>query len=251
MRRISAVVTGGLVLGALSVLFARARLRTLTVFAHRGFASDAPENTLEAVAWAAPRADAIEVDVRRCGSGELVCVHDATLERVAGVSTPVRDLEWDHLRKIELTAGGTVPRLADVLAALADDPDPPLLTVELKECGLADDLLDVLAGYDGDVLVSSFDAAVLASLRRREDSLALAYICRDARGALSVAERYDCVAIHPRADLCARTLLVARAHRHGLAVTAWTVDSRLEAALVALLGVDGVFSDRWLALESR
>ena len=55
----------------------------MRLIAHRGFAETFPENTVLAVREAARWADAIEVDVRRCGSGEIVCLHDATVDRVS------------------------------------------------------------------------------------------------------------------------------------------------------------------------
>ena len=50
--------------------------------AHRGFADDYPENTPLAFRKASERADAVEMDVQRCGSSELVVFHDAYLDRL-------------------------------------------------------------------------------------------------------------------------------------------------------------------------
>ena len=57
----------------------------MRLIAHRGFAGVNPENTLQAVEAAAGVADAIEVDVRRCESGDLVVIHDETVDRLQGV----------------------------------------------------------------------------------------------------------------------------------------------------------------------
>lgn len=216
----------------------------MTLFAHRGFASEVPENTVEAVQFATSRADGVEIDVRRCGSGELVCVHDDSLERLTGVDRRVDETDWETLRELEVADGATIARFEDLLAVV---PDDVLLNVELKERGLADDLLEALEGHDGEVLVSSFDADALAEVRARDETVPLAYVFRtaspSARAVLETAADLDCVAVHPRVDLCFRTAIVPRAHRRGLAVNAWTIDSRLEAALVAVTGVDGVFVD--------
>jgi len=48
----------------------------MQVIGHRGCADVYPENTVRAVTRAANFLDAVEVDVRRCGSGELVVFHD-------------------------------------------------------------------------------------------------------------------------------------------------------------------------------
>lgn len=219
------------------------RVRSHTVFAHRGFASEAPENTVEAVERAAPRADAIEIDVRRCGSGELVLFHDETLDRLTDATGRVDETDWERLRTLTVAdSGALVPRFEDVLEAV---PSDTLLNVELKERGLAPDLLEAIAGEEFDVLVSSFDRTALTQVRSLAPDLPLAYIFRDdPAGGLRVAEDLDCVAIHPRKGLCVETDLVDDAHDRGFDVNAWTVDSRTEAASLALRGVDGVFADR-------
>ncbi len=63
------------------------------VHAHRGGSYLAPENTQAAFGKAVELGvHFIEFDVRTCATGELVVVHDATLERVAGVDAAVADL---------------------------------------------------------------------------------------------------------------------------------------------------------------
>lgn len=219
------------------------RVRSLTVYAHRGFASVAPENTVEAVEAVDGRADGVEVDVRRCGSGELVCVHDADLERIAGVPAQVADLDVAQLRDCRVgAADACVATLAGVLAAV---PDDCRVVVECKERGLIEDVLAAVDDADVDAVISSFDPTVLATARATDASIPLAFTIReDPARALAVATALECEAIHPRLDLCLRTLLVPRAHRQGLEVVAWTIDSGRGAILAAIAGADGVFADR-------
>ena len=69
------------------------------VIAHRGARDVAPENTLAAFAAAAAAgADGIELDVTRCASGEIVVIHDDTLDRTTDGSGPVADMPYDLLR---------------------------------------------------------------------------------------------------------------------------------------------------------
>ncbi|EMA29200.1 glycerophosphodiester phosphodiesterase [Natronobacterium lacisalsi] len=237
-------MAGGVV-GSASLLFATAaRVRSVDVIAHRGFAAERPENTLEAVRYAVSLADGIEVDVRRCGSGELVCVHDETLERLTGgaVADRVGRLDWEELRHVSIgSSDARVPRLAEVLEAV---PPDVRLNIELKERGLAPDLLGLLEDFDGAVVVSSFDPTALWQVGSLTDNVPLAYIFSEAPGrGLETAADLECVAVHPSTGLCYETDIVDRAHERGFAVNAWTVDSGLEAARLALTDVDGVFSD--------
>lgn len=238
------LLAGGVVGSASLLLGTAARVRSVDVIAHRGFADERPENTLEAVRYAASRADGIEVDVRRCGSGELVCVHDETLERLTdgAVTDRVGRLDWETLQGVSIgSSDARVPRLAEVLEAAPPDVQ---LNIELKERGLAPDLLGLLEEFDGTALVSSFDPTALWQVQSLTDSVPLAYIFSDEpdRG-LETAADLECAAVHPSTGLCHETDIVDRAHEHGFAVNAWTVDSGLETAWLAIAGVDGVFSD--------
>src|SRR6266568_827837 len=101
------------------------------VAAHRGVASGAAENTIEAFTNAIDvGADMIEFDVRRTRDGELIAFHDAF---VGG--TPVNGLTRDD---IEVAAGVRPPLLAEVLRVCAGRIR---LDVELKEDGYVRDVM--------------------------------------------------------------------------------------------------------------
>ena len=143
----------------------------MRVVAHRGRASRGPENTLAAVERAVPHVKTVEIDVRRCESGEVVAVHDATLGRLTGVDRRVSDTPWTILRDPRvLGSGARIPRLRDVVEAL---PATVGLNVERKEHGLAADVETLVAGHP-DVWASSFDAGALA-----ETSLPRAFLFDD------------------------------------------------------------------------
>lgn len=59
------------------------------LIAHRGASGEAPENTIAAFDLALSQgADVIELDVRIRGDGELITLHDPTLERTTGDPRP-------------------------------------------------------------------------------------------------------------------------------------------------------------------
>ncbi|WP_327052552.1 glycerophosphodiester phosphodiesterase [Halomicrococcus gelatinilyticus] len=207
--------------------------------AHRGFAGEHPENTLRAVREAADRADRIEVDVHRCGSGELVVFHDETLSRLTDAHGPVAETPWPELRDLEvLGSGETIPRLDDVVDAV---PDGVGLNVELKHAGIADPVLAATTDVD-DVLFSSFHRRALAELRDRDPDATLAYVSDRGPNCVDTAVDLGCSFVHPAKELCDETL-VDRAHVAGLGVNAWTVTTREEAATLQAAGVDGVIAD--------
>jgi glycerophosphoryl diester phosphodiesterase len=207
--------------------------------AHRGFAGVHPENTLLAVRESAPVADWVEVDVRRCGSGEPVVIHDATVDRVTDASGPVADFTADELAGLSvLDSGEGVPTLRAVLDALPADTG---LNLELKEPVY--DAVELAREHGPErVLVCSFEADWLGAVGERTD-LDRAYLAAtDPRAAVSTAATLDCVAVHPRHSLV-DTELVERARDHGLAVRGWTVERRSAADRLRGAGADGVVAD--------
>ncbi|RDZ63557.1 glycerophosphodiester phosphodiesterase [Haloferax sp. Atlit-12N] len=207
---------------------------------HRGCPALAPENTLAAFDAAAKRLDWVELDVRRCGSGELVVFHDETLDRVTGATGRVADTSLADLRKLTIgDSDESIPTLAAVFDAL---PDRVAVNVELKEIGLADDLAAVVGDAEHEVLVSSFDADALREVREAS-VLPLAFLfAADWGSALSVATALNCTAVHPHYDLLS-SARVEEAHDRGFEVNAWTVPDREVARRLREYGVDGVIVD--------
>jgi glycerophosphoryl diester phosphodiesterase len=129
------------------VLLGGSRERTVSflvvkpvVIAHRACPRHAPENSLEGIAKAAELgSDLVEIDVRRTADGDPVLLHDRWLLRTA--RRPKR-LEWvssAKVKKLRTRGGGTIPTLAEGLAALG-----PRLGVAI----------DVKDGGAGDVVIS-------------------------------------------------------------------------------------------------
>lgn len=71
------------------------------IWAHRGASGYAPENTLEAFSLAVEqKADGVELDVQLTKDGQLVVIHDETINRVSNHQGYVKDFEFDELRSI-------------------------------------------------------------------------------------------------------------------------------------------------------
>jgi glycerophosphoryl diester phosphodiesterase len=215
----------------------------MRLIAHRGFAANRPENTRRAVEEASARADAIEVDVRRCESGELVVIHDETVDRVTDGEGPVAEHTLSELRALDvLGTGEGVPTLAEILRTV---PESVGVNVELKERGTAADALGLMASLHPQTVVSSFSARALAACREADASIPRAYITAEAgTESVETALELDCGYLHPGLEACEERL-VNDAHHAGMSVNVWTVDTRSEASSLAEIGVDGVIADRW------
>lgn len=116
--------------------------RVAQLIAHRGSSADRPENTLAALRRAIEAgATAVEVDVRRTKDGQLVLLHDPSLDRTTSGRGPVRERTLDELRSLDAGAwfgtekrfaGERLPTLADALREARDKID---VLLDLKEQG--------------------------------------------------------------------------------------------------------------------
>lgn len=238
----------------------------MRVFAHRGCPDRGPENTVAALRRAAPHVDAVEVDVRRCGSGELVAFHDVRLSRLlrhpdgSAAVGRLDDTDWATLSALRVRDSDQRVSLLSEVVDAADEVGLAL-NVELKETGLAADAVASLEGFDGEILVSSFDPAVLREVQAVADHpVALivdaGIVTRRStawRRGLSVAVDLGAAAIHPAHRLLLGTGdpadQVRAAHDAGVAVNAWTVRNAAPVESLLSAGVDGIFVDDWAYLE--
>lgn len=211
--------------------------------AHRGFGGYYPENTVGAIERDARTdgIDAVEFDVRRCGSGELVVIHHDHVAAISDSHGDVDDLSATELAAISVEGSGQgVPKLDAVLDAVPPDVG---INVELKQIGLAEDVLEAVRGIENDVVISALDPNVHALWETRvtDDSIPLAcnFGVRPEEG-LEIAELIGCSYANPHWALCLATDVVDRAHEMGMEVHAWPVGSRLVAEALRRRGVDGI-----------
>ncbi|MBK5305604.1 MAG: glycerophosphodiester phosphodiesterase [Frankiaceae bacterium] len=224
----------------------------MEILGHRGRPGpDTPENTLASVAAAlAEGADGVEVDVRLTADGVAVCMHDAGLQRVAGVARGVRSLTLAELMSIRV-GGHSVPTVAEVLRVLGGRGRLVLdLKPEQRPRALLSAVGESLAAAELPlplVVLSSFDGAVLDACAAMAPCLERAVILTGAEPTSQVlaqaASRGDAALHVPARTVFGAPDLVAAAHRHGLAVRVWTVNRAVDARLLRLLEVDALITD--------
>jgi glycerophosphoryl diester phosphodiesterase len=204
-----------------------------------------PENTVTAVSQSAEYVDAVEVDVRRCSSGELVVFHDETVDRLTDGSGQIAEQTWQDLSSLEiLDSGEAVPKLSTVVDSL---PESVALQVELKETGLASEAQEVLTGVGHDITVSSFLPAALDEVNELGWDVSTGFLFEsNPEQNLKRALKMNCNAVHPHYELCLSSDIVDKAHDVDLRVVAWkAARSREEIQALKSVDVDGVTADRW------
>ncbi len=243
--------------------------RVVTDVAHRGASGYAPENTLAAIDEASEYdATTTEVDVQRSSDGELVLVHDTTLERTTNVeevhpdrdSYEVADFTLDELKELdagswfdEEYAGEEIPTLQEGLDQLEQNGSNLLLEIKSPELypdiesDIADTLRDNpqwLEKSDGEahrLVIQSFD---WESTKRSHDELP------DVTHGLLGEVPEDEIADHAQwadqinpnhTDL--DTDYVDAVHDADMEVFPYTMNDAETIGSVIDLGADGVISD--------
>jgi glycerophosphoryl diester phosphodiesterase len=226
--------------------------------AHRGASAYAPENTMAAFRRAAEMgARFIETDLRATRDARVVAIHDATVNRTtngtgrvdAMTLAEVRDLDagtWFHWNGQRPFAGERVPTLDEVLQ-FAHDVDVACY-LELKQArgwGIENAVVAALQQFKqvSHSVVISFDAAVLAAVRRIDPAVMTGLLIeRVSTRAIQKALVAGVRQILPRASRVTPGF-VAAAHRENLLAVPWTANETEEMKTLAQAGVDGMITD--------
>ncbi len=258
----------------------RERDRVL-VMAHRGWRGRFPENTMLSFQRAAELGvDALEMDIHSTADGELVVIHDATVDRTTNGKGPVQSFTLAELKQLDAGywwtpdngrsypfrgQGVTIPTLAEVFAAFPNfwinidikQANPPIVTpfVEMiRAYGMTN---QVVVGSFHEPVIQAFrqacpevvTAASAGEVRRLLvlSRLGLGRFYRGGAQAVQIPEKYGRFQIiTPR--------FVQAAHHHDMAVHVWTVNETAEMQRLIQLGVDGImtdYPDRLLRLLER
>ncbi len=228
-----------------------------TIFAHRGACLRAPENTLAAFELAMREgADALEIDAQLSRDGQVVVIHDTTVDRTTDGTGPVAALTLAELQALdagrffgEEFAGQRIPTLADVLEWERE----VFVNIELKNFNapfndLAARTAQVVRhlGASERVLFSSFNPLALWQVRRVIPQATLGLLAmKGVAGAWArswPAKWFGPQAIHPQfSDVNAG--LVQRCRKAGWRLYPYTANQAEELQRLFRLGVDGVFTD--------
>jgi glycerophosphoryl diester phosphodiesterase len=208
------------------------------VLGHRGWAGAAPENTMASFALALedPRVEVIECDVQMSKDGELVVIHDYTLDRTSTGSGLVRDHTLEELRALDFGswrgddfAGERIPLLGELLALVGGKKR---LLVEIKETaglypGIESKVLSAIERYPADrIMLESFNHALVARLKELAPTLTTGLIFYD--NANLMAEQLE----HAGCEFAAiyfgnlTQRLVDQLDERGVSVFAWTLNEK-------------------------
>ncbi len=224
---------------------------------HRGESDDAPENTLAAFALAMERdSDGIELDIRMTSDKKIVCVHDPSLKRVAGVDIEVADHTYKELCDVH-----PVPLISEALDALLPGK---FIQIELK--GKPFDLTELRQLIDKHLALgkliglSSFEVETLELANELFPDLSRVLLIDLEKhfGDFPTAEKvagfcreHNFSGVSFKADFRADKSFADALRAQGLRVVAWGVNTDEKGLAMAGAGVDALTCNHAVALRAQ
>lgn len=226
--------------------------------AHRGASAYAPENTIAAFRKAIEiGVDCIELDVHICKSGEIIVMHDPTLDRTTDLSGKISETPLEEIKRADAGAwfdegfsGEPVPTLEEALNFIGERA---ITVVEIKDKWIADQVLETIRKADATerVVVISFHPEALDGIRRGGSSIPTGLLIGESpEDEITQAMRFIKTAAEVGAGMISlnhnliRPRLAYEIRRRGFGLWAWTVDEINRMRELVRIGVMGITSNR-------
>lgn len=198
----------------------------MIIIGHRGAAGYEPENTLRSFAKAIElNVDMIEFDVRRCKSGELVIIHDDSVNRTTNGKGKISELDLASLQKFDAGKGEHVPTLIEALEFINRRAK---VDIEIKEENIAEDVAKIIDTFisrgwqNSDFLVTSFLETELQALHKINTSIPLGIIIgRADKKPIEIAQSLQAEFIF-LPELRATKRIIHKLHKLGFKVSVYT-----------------------------
>jgi glycerophosphoryl diester phosphodiesterase len=227
-------------------------MRDFKIIGHRGACAHEPENTLRSIRRAiADGAEMVEIDIRYV-SGEILVIHDATVDRTTDGHGSVHRMSLAQIRELDAGKGEKVPTLAEVIETVRGKCG---LNIEIKERKVVPalcELLERLRLHESDeILISSSHSGALGETRGLLPEIRIGIIVGKVMGrfggVFQLAEQLRMVSIHPHLRWVSQEF-VEEAHGRNMKVYPFTVSEREELIKVLESGADGCFADdpKWV-----
>jgi glycerophosphoryl diester phosphodiesterase len=212
-------------------------MKKTSVWAHRGASGYAPENTLEAFQKAIDmKADGIELDVQMTKDGQLVILHDETVNRVSDASGWVKDYTYEDIKKLNVNkkfpefGRVRIPTLQEVYLLMKDTE--LMINVELKNGivfydNLEEKVMELTRklGLEERIIYSSFNHYSVMRLKKLDPCVKTGFLYED--GYLDMPEyaaKHGVKALHPAFYNLQYPDFIKDCKAGGILVRTWTVN---------------------------
>jgi glycerophosphoryl diester phosphodiesterase len=231
---------------------------SVMVIAHRGFSGDAPENTLVAFQKAIEvGCDMMELDVHLSRDGQVVVIHDHSLERTTNGRGKVADYTLEELKQLDAGfwfatrfSGEPIPTLKEALQLAKGRI---LVNIEIKNgslgqytiTDLADRTLQEVekAAMAEQVIFSSFYPLALDRIQERDSRLWVALLYHKSWQSIPQVTGGKSFSILNLRNSYLTKGKIARIHQEGIRVNTYTVNAAAQMERFIRWGVDGIVTN--------
>ncbi|WP_368297936.1 glycerophosphodiester phosphodiesterase [Cytobacillus firmus] len=228
--------------------------------AHRGATGYAPENTIVGFDLAVDmKADYIEIDVQRSKDGELVVIHDTTVDRTTDGTGKVGNLTFDYLRSLdagswkgEQFAGEPIPTFEEILDRYHGKTG---ILIELKAPelypGIEGQVADALKARNLDkpqnekIIIQSFNFESMKKMDQLLPKVPIGVLTSNRADTTAEAlQEFSAYAdwFNPSYGIVTEEL-VNQVHSLGMQIGSWTVRSQEAADFLFEMEVDAIITD--------
>ena len=221
-------------------------------FAHRGASNAAPENTISAFNKAVKNgASGLEIDVISTLDGVLLCSHNFDLERETDCGGYIDELPYHSIKDANAALHWNsekegLPKLKEVLRIV---PKHVRLNIEIKsrsfyDISAARDVVELVKGenFINRTIISSFNPFVIWYVKWIKPQVLTGFLYNNLDYFFMINVVHpDC--LHTTAELVSEGLMKF-AKQRGLALNAWTVNTKPAIDWLIDLKVDGIITDQ-------
>ncbi len=220
----------------------RLSVKPFSIVGHRGAAGVKPENTIASIEYAIKNgADIVEIDVRRTKDNKIILLHDPDFKRLTGKAIKPRDVDYNFIKENLKIDGELVPTLDEVLSFVNSKAG---VFIEIKEPDTVDDVLSIVLRHNAirwTALISFYDRA-LKTAKELLPSVKTGLIYLKPPGRIKEAHELGAEIVLPYYRLSTGKANYF-AHKLGLKVVAWTVNSTDLAIELIKRHVDAIATD--------
>jgi len=209
---------------------------------HRGAKGYVAENTIASFEKALDLCvDGVELDVHLSSDGQIMVIHDETIDSTTSGTGFVKDFTASQLKEYGIP---TLEKVIDLIDKKC------FVNIEIKDSNATKHVLELLQNYIVEkhwnsnlFQISSFDWNVLQLCHSEEGIISLGVLTEDSiENVLDFAKKINAYSINPFFKLL-NTENVSTIHQNGFKIYPWTVNSEEDITFVKSLQVDGIISD--------
>ena len=215
---------------------------------HRGAKGYEPENTFVSFQKALDmQVDGIELDVHLSADGEIIVIHDESIDRTTNGKGFVNALSLRELKAFRINGTYEIPTLAAIFDLVNQDC---FINIELKSYETTDKVVSLIEKYVtkkgwkyNRFLVSSFDWNALQQVAFLNDKIPIGVLTEtDLDLALAFAKFIQAKSIHPHFHLLTKEN-TAQMQEKGLQVFPWTINELEDIQKIKTFNVNGIITD--------